>query len=158
MNDTWAKHCRGVADYVAISSHDPSTKVGAVLTRPNKRILATGFNQFPPGHSNDPALWADREYKYNHVIHAEEIALAQAKRYFKANLIAGCTMVTNFPVCPECMEKLGLEGIVEVIQPALEATKGFDKRSPEWIAFWKDNIEQAAIMAQCWRIKVVTYG
>jgi dCMP deaminase len=94
MNERQAKWDRR---YVALAQHiaawfkDPSTKVGCVLVRPDNTIAATGFNGFPPGHADDPHLCEDRNYKYQHVIHAEINAVNSLKE-----LADGFTCYTSF--------------------------------------------------------------
>lgn len=157
MNKLWQDRCMAVAKLVATWSHDPSTKVGAVLSRNNKRTLSTGHNHFPAGHSNDPALWADREYKYKHVIHAEIAALKQALSYNK-RLVEGSTMVVNFPVCPDCMLALALHGVSTVVQPRLEDTEGYAERGQKWINQWRKWMAEAAQVAADHCVVVVEHG
>ena len=45
--DKWDARFLDLAVYVADWSKDPSTKVGAVLVRPDRTIAALGFNRFP---------------------------------------------------------------------------------------------------------------
>lgn len=157
MNKLWRDKHTSVAKLASTWSHDPSTKVGAVLAR-NKRTLATGFNRFPEGHSNAPELWVDREYKYKHVIHAEIIALQNAQRYCDEKLVRGSTMVTNFPACPDCIRAMAAAGVLRVIQPRLEDTEGFPLRATAWVDHWRGLVQEAAQTAAGLGVEVVEHG
>jgi len=74
--EKWHRRFLSVADLVATWSKDPSTKVGAVIVK-DRRIIATGYNGFPPGIADDDRL-QDRARKYPLIIHAEMNALIQA--------------------------------------------------------------------------------
>jgi len=88
----------GVAKAVAEGSKDPSTKIGAVIVDKNGRIIATGFNGFPPGIADDDRL-NDRAEKYPRVVHAEVNAICQAG-------LLGCygnsLFVYGLPPCDTC--------------------------------------------------------
>ena len=47
MNRKWKLRFLGLSEYIAQWSKDPSTKVGAVIVRPDKSIVSMGFNGFP---------------------------------------------------------------------------------------------------------------
>ena len=49
-----------MAQLVASWSRDPSTQCGAVIVRPDKTVAAVGFNGFPRGADDSPALYPDR--------------------------------------------------------------------------------------------------
>lgn len=137
-------------------SKDPSTKVGAVLVR-GKAALASGHNCFPKGHDTKPEHYTNREYKLKHIVHAEINVVQQAMKYCRTGSILGSSMYTNFPVCPDCMEVLGVHGVLRVFQPRLEDTEGFANRSPEWIKEWSDRLIESADIANALHIDVVEY-
>lgn len=62
-----------MAELVGSWSKDPSTQVGAVITKQN-RIVSVGFNGYPHGIS-DSASTDDRDMKYLKTLHAEENAI-----------------------------------------------------------------------------------
>lgn len=97
-----------LARQVSTASKDPSTKVGAVIVGLRKEIVSVGFNGFPMGMNDDPALYEDREEKYSRIIHAEMNALLFASR----PLEEGCTLYTwPFGPCDRCMVHMLQSGI-----------------------------------------------
>lgn len=142
----WDNRYINMARYIGSWSKDPSTKVGAVLVRPNNSVAATGFNGFPPGEDDSPHLYEDRAYKYEHVVHAEVNALD----FFRDGSLTseqparGFALYTSFPVCPDCMERLVEEGITTVVCPTLQ-TKGKDAA---WIAEWTKRMARALTIAE----------
>ena len=147
-----------LARTVAQWSKDPSTKVGAVLVRPNNSVASTGFNGFPPGHDDSPELYADREYKYQHVIHAEVNALnflrdgLGLKPEDEGQPALGFTVYTSFPVCPDCMERLGEAGIARVAYPPINGVG----KSAEWLREWTNRSVAARMIANRYGIQVRT--
>lgn len=96
----------------ATYSKDPSTKVGAVLMRPDKTFAGDGFNGFPAGLSDDPALYLDREYKNATVIHAEENAILNSRD----QSMHGYTLyVSGLPPCCHCASMIIQKGITRVV-------------------------------------------
>lgn len=149
----WDHRYVRLAQYIAAWSKDPSTRVGAVLIRPNNSVASTGFNGFPPGEDDSPVLYADREYKYAHVVHAEVNAL----EFFRGDIpkteqpARGFALYTSFPVCPDCMTRLVEEGIARVICPSLP-TFGKDVT---WLAEWTKRMDEALAIAKAGGIEVV---
>lgn len=136
----WDRRYLHLAHEVGQWSKDPSTKVGAVLVRPNNSVASMGFNGFPPGADDAPELYADREYKYANVIHAEVNALN-----FYGQPTPGFTLYTSFPCCAECTARAGEAGVTRIVCPHLDRfTEGRDER---WIAEWTDRIGRAKVEA-----------
>ncbi|GAM63531.1 dCMP deaminase [Vibrio ishigakensis] len=98
------------AELVGSWSKDPSTQVGAVITKKN-RIVSVGFNGYPHGIS-DSADTDERDMKYLKTLHAEENAILFAKRDLDECEI----WVTHFP-CPNCAAKIIQTGIKAVHCP-----------------------------------------
>ncbi len=67
----WSNYFLDIAGVAATKSKDPSTKVGAVLVRPDKTIASVGFNGFPRRIYDCPTLLNERKEKYKRTIHAE---------------------------------------------------------------------------------------
>ena len=131
---------------LARMSLDPSTKVGAVVLRADGTFAAGGWNKFLPGMSNAPELWADREYKYKHVIHAEAVALAQVSD----QEARGGTLYTSFPCCPNCMEQIGRRGLRRVVLPPLP-TEG---KTAAWVEQWRGWMADAFLVADKYGIRL----
>ena len=130
MSAKWTERFFQMADLVASWSKDPSTQVGAVITKGN-RVISLGFNGYPSGVS-DSAGQDSREVKLLKTIHAEENAILHAKRD-----LAGCEIfVTHFP-CPTCAAKIIQTGIANV----------YCRSQPdEFLARWGDKIALSETM------------
>lgn len=110
---SWDEYFMGIALLAAKRSKDPSTQVGACIVDKANVILATGYNGFPKGCSDDEFPW-DREgeiTKYPYVVHAELNAIlnAQGKDLREARIY-----VALFP-CNECAKAIIQSGISEVV-------------------------------------------
>lgn len=117
FNEKWDRRFLELAAHVASWSKDPSTKTGAVIVRANKSIAGTGFNGFPQGAKDDPALYADRTYKYDHVVHCEINALL-----FANEPVSGCVLYTwPFISCIRCSVQMVQAGIFHFVAPAPSA-------------------------------------
>lgn len=137
----WDARYARLAAAVGDWSKDPSTKVGAVLVRPNNSVASTGFNGFPPGADDSPELYADRAYKYANVVHAEANALN-----FYGQPTPGFTLYTSFPCCVECTARAGEACVTRIVCPHLDRfTAG---RDANWIAEWQERIEAAKEVAK----------
>lgn len=108
MSEKWDRRFLGLAkDPYATWSKDPSTQVGAVITKGNHQV-SQGYNGFPAGVNDDAERYADREFKYRAVIHAEENAIIWAGRD-----LTGCTIyVYPMPPCAGCAGKIIQSGII----------------------------------------------
>ena len=84
-------HAQAVAD---IYSKDPRCKVGAVVLGDEPNQLAIGYNGLPPGIPDDERL-NDKAWKLEHVLHAEENALANATFPVR-------TLYVTKPPCKDC--------------------------------------------------------
>ena len=107
----WDRRFMEMAELVATWSKDPSTKVGAVLVNPDKTIAGVGYNGFPRGVTDEPALYEDRSEKYARVIHAEVNAIHNAQSTRGATLY--CTL---FP-CSGCAAQTIQAGVSRVVTP-----------------------------------------
>lgn len=128
----WDKRFLDLAEIVASWSKDPSTKVGAVITKGNN-IISVGFNGFAKGVDDSEERYTNRNFKYPAVIHAEENAILFAKQD-----LTDCTIYTwPMPPCAGCASKIIQTGIKRVvsIQPNIDQLKR-----------WKDSIEIANSM------------
>lgn len=124
----WDKRFLELAKCVASWSKDPSTKTGSVIVRPDKTIASMGFNGFPRGIVDDPALLHVREEKYKRVIHCEMNAILFAREPLNEYTLY------NWPFCScaRCAVHVIQAGIVRVVYP--------DAPCPDR---WKDDTELA---------------
>ena len=129
----WDKRFMEMAKLIASWSKDPSTKCGAVITDPNKRIISMGFNGFPAGTSDNMDLYQDRKRKYRRVIHAEKNAILFAKQD-----LSNCKIyVWPMPPCAQCAAAIIQSGIKTVVSVKCD----IDKTSR-----WGDDFQEAIKM------------
>lgn len=129
MNEKWDLRFLALAEFYASWSKDPSTQVGAVITR-GKEQLSQGYNGFPQGVSDDPRLYADRGYKYEHIVHGEMNAIILARQDLR-----GATLYTvPFLPCSRCAAMVIQAGITRVVS--------YYNENPRWI----DSIEKTQRM------------
>lgn len=108
---TWDKRFLTLAHHTAGWSKDPSTKVGAVIVRPNKTIVALGFNGFPRFTDDDEKIYLDRPRKLLRTVHAEVNAILTAN-----SPVAGCTLyVAPLMPCANCAAIIIQSGIRRVV-------------------------------------------
>lgn len=154
----WDQYYLRVAAVVASASKDPSTQVGAVLVRPwrgvadlpGNRIVATGFNGFPEGMDDDPALYANREYKYKHIVHAEVAAIESLGDI----RLDGYTLYTSFPCCEECVAYAEGRGIRRIVTTPIN----FVGKDPAWVSAWWGRLQDAARVAVQRGVSLETVG
>lgn len=109
MSD-WDARFLELAALAATWSKDPSTKVGAVITR-GKFVVSLGFNGHPAGVDDSDARLLDRETKYRTIIHAEINAILSARQP-----LDGCTLyVVPFMPCSNCGAVIVQSGIKRVV-------------------------------------------
>ena len=106
----WDYRFLDMAQLVSGWSKDPSTRVGAVIVDPDRRVVSLGYNGFPVRVSDDFRL-DNREIKYKMVVHAESNALL-----FASTDLSECTMYTYpFMPCPRCAGMIIQAGICRVV-------------------------------------------
>lgn len=99
--DKWDKRFLELAKFVSGWSKDPSTKCGAVIAQGN-RIISLGYNGFARGVDDSVIRYADRDFKYPAVIHAEDNAILFAR----CNLSEHTLYVWPMPPCARCAAKI----------------------------------------------------
>jgi dCMP deaminase len=120
MSD-WDIRFLQLAALAASWSKDPSTKVGAVITRPDRTIASVGFNGFPRGVVDSAERYADRELKYKMIVHAEMNAILTAREP-----LHGYTLFTwPFMPCACCAGA--------VIQSGIKRVVSIEDCNPRWI-------------------------
>lgn len=108
INAAYVKEMFDLAITTASYSKDPSTKVGAVAAV-NKRVIGTGRNGFPPGVSDNPSLYENRDLKLLLVNHAEKNLISIC-----GDQIRGGDIFVTFPVCNDCAGMLITAGVSRV--------------------------------------------
>ena len=103
----WHERFFEMADLVGSWSKDPSTKVGAVIVRPDRTIASVGCNGFPRGVED---TYTTREAKLLRTVHAEANAILTAHEP-----LHGYTLyVTPLHPCANCAGLIIQAGIKEV--------------------------------------------
>ncbi len=112
MLDKWDFRFLALAEHISGWSKDPSTQVGAVITHTrSKRVVSMGFNGLPAGVEDSKERLADRETKYEMVVHAEQNALM-----FAGDRAEGCTLYVHpLPPCARCAVMIIQAGIVRIV-------------------------------------------
>lgn len=129
----WDRRFLAVAETIAGWSKDPSTKTGAVITTPDRRILSMGYNGFAKGVKDTPERYADRDLKYKMVVHCEVNAIL-----FAQTDLTGCTLYTwPFMSCCNCAAIVIQSGITRCVAPPTPADK---------VARWADSLNVATMM------------
>jgi dCMP deaminase len=109
-SNKWDIRFLQLAKFISEWSKDPSTKVGAVITDENNRIVSIGYNGFPQDIHDDNRL-KDRETKYKIIIHGEMNAILFANR----SLISCVLYTYPFMPCPRCASMIIQAGIKRVV-------------------------------------------
>lgn len=91
-------------------SKDPSTQTAALVAQ-GKDVVGFGFNGFPPRMRDDEERYADREFKYKFVLHAEDNALHYAGERAKG----GTLYVVGLAPCCHCASLILRSGIERVV-------------------------------------------
>lgn len=103
----------GIAEAVALRSHDEETKVGAILVKNDTgMVVATGHNGFVRG-APDSRLPTVRPDKYQFMVHAEENLLAHTSR--NGISVDNCSLIITLSPCQKCLRLMWQAGITEVI-------------------------------------------
>lgn len=119
--DHWDIRFLELARHIAGWSKDPSTKVGCVITSPDRRVVSTGFNGFPTGVKDSIERLNDRSVKYEMVVHAERNAIISARKD-----LSGHRLYSTLQPCSVCASMIIQAGIAEVIAPACDDQRLID--------------------------------
>lgn len=128
---SWIQYFLKIAQLVATRSKDNSTQVGCVIVDTRKTQIATGYNGLVMGLPQEKMT---REEKLLRTLHAEENAILFSDRARLRNATLYCTS----PLCSRCMRMSLQVGITTIIVVSA---------SDEFAGRWKDDCEQAEIMA-----------
>jgi dCMP deaminase len=109
-SDKWDHRFMAMARLVASWSKDPSSQVGAVITR-GKFVVSVGFNGLPQGIADTAERLENREIKYPIILHAEVNAVLSAHQDTR-----GCTLyATPYMPCPQCAAVIVQAGIARIV-------------------------------------------
>lgn len=111
--DKWDRRYLDLAEHISPWSKDPSTKVGAVIVRPDNSIVSLGFNGFARGVRDLPERYDNRDLKIKMIVHAERNAII-----FGGHECRGATLYTwPFMPCAVCAGIAIQAGIVRCVAP-----------------------------------------
>lgn len=129
IDKSWDFTFLDLAKEMSKRSKDPSTKVGAVIVRPNKTIASMGFNGFPQDMPDNNELYSNRDEKLSRIIHAEMNALI-----FAHESVYGHTLYT-YPMipCSRCFVHVAQAGIKRIVAPHVFG---------ETLERWKDSMNE----------------
>lgn len=139
----WVRRHMELACHVAAWSQDPSTKVGAVIARPDKTIASVGYNGFPRGVKDTPERYADRDFKLAAVVHAETNAILNAREPLHA-----FTMFCTFHPCARCAAFIVQAGLSCVV---IDDTKPIPER-------WQADMAVASTILEEGGVKALSYS
>lgn len=131
----WDEFFIQLARFYATRSKDPSTKVGAVLVRPDKTVAGMGYNGFPRAILDSEENLNHRDLKYPRMVHAEMNALLTCRD----QNIAGYTLYCSFMPCDRCFILLLHSGITRFV---------FPKPTPDELTRWGKSFEQTRQIAK----------
>ena len=127
--DTWALDG---AEWMARRSKDPNHRVGAIILRPDGTLVSGGYNGFPRGVDDAPALYADKPTKRRRIQHAERNAIN-----FARESLEGCTIyISPLSPCSQCAGSIINAGLKRVVA----------RVTPGAAAHWQDSFAEAADM------------
>lgn len=124
----WDHRFLELAQLVSTWSKDTSTKVGAVIVRPDKTIASVGYNGFARGVLDNPELIANRTTKLLRTIHAEENAILHARERLDDYTL----YVTPLHPCSTCAAKIIQVGIKRIVTV------------PAFVDRWQESFDAAA--------------
>lgn len=116
MNFERKKYFMNLAMNVALYSKDPSTKVGAVLVRPDMTIASTGYNGFPKKIEDREEWLLNRDEKLLRTVHAESNAIRRCRDHS----LDGYILVTTLYPCSRCALEIIDSGVSEVVALATD--------------------------------------
>lgn len=145
----WHSRFLDLARTISHWSKDPSTKCGSIIVDMYGTVISQGYNGFPRGLDDSKEKYLDREYKYDHTIHAEMNAVLNARQAIDNHVIYVWPMLP----CIRCAVLIANAGIKCVVSRKLprdleerwaesvgKSKEVFDKLSIEVIELEEDEI------------------
>lgn len=108
FNEDWHQRFLDLSSHIGNWSKDPSTKVGAVIVRPDRTIASVGYNGFPRSVKD---TYTTRDDKLLRTVHAEMNAILSAREP-----LHGYTLfVSPLYPCSNCAAHIIQAGIKYVV-------------------------------------------
>jgi len=143
IESKWVARFTDLAKEISTWSKDSSSRVGAVIVRPDRTIASVGFNGFPRGVEDRPDRIANRETKLLYTIHAEMNAILSAKEPLKGYSL----FVWPFQPCAHCAASIIQAGIKDVYCPSNAHLDSYER--------WKDSFKTALQMFDEAEVRVI---
>lgn len=124
-----------LASLIGTWSKDPRTKVGCVITGPDREIRTTGYNGLPRGAKDDLPERNERPEKLLWYEHAERNAIFNAAR--TGIRLENCSAYSTLCPCMDCARALIQSGIKRVITPKPDLVK---------YSIWADNFKKSELL------------
>jgi len=148
--EVWDRRYLDIAKTVSTWSKDPSTKVGAVLVDTEGRVVGTGYNGFPKGVHDDPSRYANRELKYELVVHAEINAILTAGHQARGSTLYVYPGFGSPCMCTGCAKAAIQAGVKRVVGLVEEI-------DAERLARWKASLHYSQLMCNEGGIETKVY-
>ncbi len=135
MGNDWLSTFLAIAKAASGKSKDPSSKVGAVLIRPDYSVASLGFNGFPKRIADNPLYLSDpayRDEKLKRAVHAEQNAL----RKNRDNTTVDYQMIVTRHPCAMCALEIACSDITDIWYLSDEV---FEQR-------WHDSLQDAKVI------------
>ena len=115
LSDKWNQRFMELAKLVSTWSHDPSTKVGAVIVDQNKIVRGLGYNSFPRDVNDLESRYNDRALKYELTVHAEVNAILNSNGPLHDCILYVYPTLMYPNCCPNCSKVVAQTGIKTLI-------------------------------------------
>jgi len=148
LNEKWDRRFIDNARLVASWSKDPSTQTGAVIIKPDRSFVSSGFNGFAQGVDDTDERYQKRhELKYRMIIHCEVNAMINTPH--KSDIIGSCLYTWPFMSCARCagvMIQSGIKRVVSKEPKFIDVTAAADPNRWEYeFTLAKAQFEEAGV-------------
>ena len=136
-------------NYARLLSQDPVTNTGALIVSADFiKEITFGVNSFPSGVEVTDELLADKTWKYENIIHAEQAAIFTAAYLGKAT--KGAAIYAPWLSCAPCAKAIIASGIKTVI--------GHQQLIQQIPERWHESIGSALKMLEKAKVQVRMYN
>lgn len=131
ISKNWDERFLKLAEHVASWSKDPSTKVGAIIVQPDRKlVVGMGYNGFARGVADTEDRLNDRAQKLAYVVHAEVNATLMAGDKALGGTLYVWPSFAIPCVCQDCAKTAIQAGIREIV--GRHPTPDAEERAKRW--------------------------
>jgi dCMP deaminase len=137
---SWEEHFILQAYLASTRSLDARTRCGAVITSPEKDVIATGYNSFVRD-IDDRVLPNSGDAKYDFMIHAEHNAVLACARHGKS--CKGAHLYSTGRPCLNCLQFAYQAGVSKLYYLNHNFHKGFESETMKFnilVSLMQDNM------------------